>query len=279
METLNSILALPDEELFKRAGEASAARPKALWYPVALHGGCTTIPPCKHCKWESFKRDRTGFADRKALDDVLRLVEAGLRAGATHLLAPSGWMGHEIPDYFCDYIQAIKSRFDADVYGLFGAIGEKSLRKLQSAGMDGYQCGLESPDQAVYRKFRPGGDALSDRIETLITAKKLGLKIWSGFLLACGLEEAAARTGIEYLKDISVDWLAIQPFVPYPHTAMQTEQPTNPYRWARLMAAARLYMTGEVNIVATENSGAYENFMALTGANAFFIFPKFQNQA
>jgi biotin synthase len=279
METLDTILALSDEELFARAGAASADRPKAYWYPVPVHGGCSTNPPCRHCKWESFKNDRPGFSDKKSLDEVLRMAEAGLGDGATHLLVPSGWMGYEIPDYFCDYIHAVKSRFDAEVYGLFGAISEASLRNLINAGMDGYQCGLESPDEAVYRKFRPGGDALSDRIETLVTAKKLGLKTWSGFLLAFGLTEAAALAGIEYLKDLGVDWLAIQPFVPYPHTAMQAEEPTNPYRWARLTAAARLYMNVGVNIVATENSGAYENFMALTGANAFFIFPRFKKQA
>jgi biotin synthase len=274
MAKFKDFLNLPDDALFSRAAMASERHAKVFWYPVALHGGCTTTPVCRHCKWESFKREKPGFSSRKTLDGVLRLAEAGIKAGATHLLAPSGWMGYEIPDYFCDLIQGIKNRFDADVYGLYGAISETSLRKLKSAGMDGYQCGLESPDEAIYRKFRPGGDTLSDRIETLVTAKKLGLRTWSGFLLAFGLTEAAAIGGVEYLKDLKTDWLAIQPFVPYPYTTMQAEQPTNPYQWARFMAAARLYMNDDVNLVATENSGAYDNFMALTGANAFFIFPK-----
>jgi biotin synthase len=83
METLNSIIALSDDELFTRAGQVSQNLSKVYWYPVALHGGCTTNPPCRHCKWESFKYERPWFTDRKILDDVLRLAEAGLRAGAT----------------------------------------------------------------------------------------------------------------------------------------------------------------------------------------------------
>jgi len=276
MESLKNILALDDVELFERAIQFASNKSKSYWYPVPLHGGCATDPPCRHCKWESFKRDRPGFADKHPLDDVLRTAEAALNEGATHLLLPSGWMGYEIPDYFCDYIQAIKNRFDANVYGLYGAISEASLKRLLDAGMDGYQCGLESPDETVYRKFRPGGDSLDDRKETLINAKRMGLKIWSGFLLGFGLSDEAALGGLQYLSDIGADWVAIQPFVPYPFTQMQAEEPTNPYRWARMMAAARLYLQDSVNLVATENSGAYENFMALTGANAFFIFPKFK---
>lgn len=274
MEFLSHILSLSDEELFMRASEIAANHVKAYWSPVPLHGGCTTYPPCRHCKWESFKKGKKGFTGRKALDDVLRMAEASIRKGATHLLVPSGWLGYEVPDYFCDYIEAIKSRFDADVYGLFGSISISSLKKLHDAGMDGYQCGLESPDESVYRRFRPGGDSLPDRMETLNNAKKTGLKIWSGFLLGFGLTDFAANKGLRYLREIEADWVAIQPFVPYPYTALQAEDPTNPYRWARFMAAARLYLGENVNLVATENTGAYENFMDLTGANAFFIFPK-----
>lgn len=273
--TLKGLLELPDEALFSRAATVAADHERAYWYPVPLNGGCRTTPPCRHCKWESFKAARPSFVDKKPLDAVLRAAEAGLDAGATHLLVPSGWMGYEIPEYFGEQIAEIKRRFDAPVYGLFGAIGERSLRLLQSAGMDGYQCGLESPDEEIFRRFRPGGDSLQDRWETLKTAKALGLKTWSGFLLGFGLLEAQAVSAIEALTALGVDWLAIQPFVPYPFTAMQAENPTNPYSWARLMAAARLYMAPGMNLVATENSGAYENFRALTGANGFFIFPKF----
>jgi biotin synthase len=273
-DTLGKILALSDSELFTRAARIAATHSKAYWYPVPIHGGCTTDPPCRHCKWESFKKDRPGFSDKKSLDEILRSAAAGIAAGATHLLVPSGWMGYDVPDYFCDGIRAIKNRFAAEVYGLFGAIGETALRKLQDAGMDGYQCGLESPDAAIYRKFRPGGDSLTDRVKTLNHARKLGLKVWSGFLLAFGLTDEAACDGLRYLRDIDADCVAIQPFVPYPYTAFQAENPTNPYRWARLMAAARLFMGSHVRIVASENCGAYENFMALTGADSFYIFPR-----
>jgi biotin synthase len=274
MESLEKLAAMDDETLFSQAKTAGGRHADAYWYPIVLDGACRTSPPCRHCKWESFKSGKPDFSERRSLDDVLRTAETALREGATHLLVPSGWMGYDVPDYFCDCIKALKSRFDADVYGLFGSIGLPSLERLREAGMDGYQCGLESPDVTVYRAFRPGGDTLADRIETLSAAKGLGLKIWSGFLLAFGLTDEAALLGLRFLSDIGVDWVAVQPFVPYPHTPLQTETPTNPYRWARLMALARLYFGEQVNLVATENSGAYENFMSLTGANAFYIFPK-----
>lgn len=273
MDKVRSLLTVDDDELFRLASEAGEKRRKVYWSPVVFDAGCRTSPRCRHCKWESFKKDSLSFEKRRPLDKVLRCAEEMLKAGATHLLAASGWMGYEVPDYFYQYIQALKSHFDVEVYGLFGSIGADSLAGLRDAGMDGYQCGLESPDENIYRHFRPGGDSLSDRMRTLKDAKTVGLNIWSGFLLDFGLSDEAAMDGLKSLKDLSVDWIGIQPFVPFPHTEMQAENPTNPYRWARFMAAARLYAAEECGIVATENAGAYANFLPLTGANGFFIFP------
>lgn len=271
--SVEELFAKKDRELFSQAAAIAAEKEKYYWSPAVLSGECRTSPHCRHCKWESFKSSRPGFGRTRSEAEILRGAEAALNAGATHLLAPSGWMGPEVPDAFCERIRALKERFGAEVYGLCGAVSRSSLRRLRDAGMDGYQCGLESPDETIYRSFRPGGDSLSDRIRTLKEAKSLGLKTWSGFLLAFGLSDEAALEGLKTLRDLSVDWVAVQPFVPYPDTDFQAADPTNPYRWARLMAVARLYFDPGVQLVASENSGAYANFMSLTGANAFFIFP------
>lgn len=270
---MDYLASVNDDELFRLATESGAKRKKAYWSPVVLDAGCRTSPGCRHCKWESFKNDIPSFERRRSLDEVLFNAEEMLRAGATNLLTAAGWMGYAIPEFYCDYIRAIKARFEADVYGLFGAINAQSLAALKEAGMDGYQCGLESPDEEIYRRFRPGGDSLSDRKKTLKSVKAAGLKIWSGFLLGFGLSEKVFMEGLEYLKSLSPDWIGIQPFVPFPHTEMQAENPTNPYQWARAMAVTRLYADESCNIVATENAGAYANFLSLTGANGFFIFP------
>ncbi|UWG97051.1 hypothetical protein LPY66_19625 [Dehalobacter sp. DCM] len=108
------------------------------------------------------------------------------------------------------------------------------------------------------------------------SAKEAGLKLSSGFLLSFGLSEQAFVEGLKYLKSIDADWIAIQPFVPYPYTDLQNENPTNPYQWARAMAVTRLYTDERTNLVATENAGVYANFLSLTGANGFFIFPNQQ---
>lgn len=264
---------LSDGELFSRASQMGAEYPRVFWSPDVLTGHCTTNPPCRHCKWESFKRATPTFDSAHSRDELAKRAEKLLSAGATHLLVPSGWPGYEVPDNFCENIAFLKDRFAVQIYGLSGSLSRKSLLKLRDAGMDGYQCGLESPDETVYRKFRPGGDSLADRVQTLRDAKELGLKIWSGFLLAFGLTDAAALDGLVLLAELRCNWVAIQPFVPYPYTELQAEDPTNPYRWARMMAAARLWFPAETQLVSTENAGAYANFLPLTGANATFLFP------
>jgi len=185
--SIEQIMQLDDDELFGLARKKTANLERHTWSPNVINPGCTTNPHCYHCKWECFKNEERMGKSRAPLDVVLKRAEMQIEMKVNRILLPSGWAGYSLPDYYFEYTNAIKKNFDIEVFGLFGAIDKNSLVSLKQAGMDGYQCGLESVNEKIYRSFRPGGDSLSDRINTLKWAREVGLKLWSGFIFGFGL--------------------------------------------------------------------------------------------
>lgn len=270
-ESLQDLLALPDAELFSRAQLVRKDWPRRSWAPNLINPACRTAPPCEHCKWESFKSDQEMFEARRGIDEILQQAEQQVALGVSRILMPSGWMGYHLPSYFFASVRAVKERFDVEVFGLSGAIDAESLAGLKDAGMDGYWCGLESVNEEIYRRFRPGGDSFEDRLQTIAKVQELGMKLQSGFVLGFGLPPEDVITSLELLKSLDPDSLVIQPFIPFPHTGMAAEDPVNPNYWARVVAAAGIYLP-KTNLIITEGDGPHANFARLTGANFWPVF-------
>lgn len=269
---MENLFALEHGVLFAEAQKLADGRRKIFCSPNIITTRCKTRPICRHCKWENIKSLEGNFQRRRTREEIVARAKMLLDAGVNRIFMASGWMGYNLPTYFYEYISLAKEYSGLELYGLFGSIDRESLRKLREAGMDGYLCGLESPDEEIYRSFRPGGDSLQDRINTLRWAGEMGLKLWSGFLVGLGEADDNIATGLRLLKDLDVDSVSILPFIPVPHTAMWHENPANPLGWARAMAIARIYLE-KPEIFSDQTEGLYAEYGALGGANGYYIFP------
>ena len=237
--------------------------------PFPIIGTCKTRPTCRHCSWENLKKVNPTFHKKRTRDEILQRTTVLIEAGIDRTFLSSGWMGYEAPNFFYEYVSAVKQNSTMEVYGLFGAISKKSLKGLREAGMDGYFCGIESPNEQVYRKFRPGGDSLADRKKAIQDAQEIGLKIWSGFILGVGETQTDIISGLKFFADIGVDSVSILPLFPTPYTEMWDVNPVNPLYWARTIAISRIYLNA-VNIFVTMNP-YYGEYGRITGANGIYI--------
>jgi biotin synthase len=274
-DVLKELFNLETDELFNRAQEIAKTKKKIYCSPNLINNFCTTTPVCRHCKWQSFKTMHANFCGKRTLEDIKARTKILVKAGVNRVFMPSGWMGYKIPKYFYTYVEAVKENSNMEVYGLFGAIDKESIKNLKESGMDGYICSLESPNEKIYKKFRPGGDTLEDRLYTLKTAKELGLKTWSGFLVGFGETEEDVGEGLEILKNMDVDSLSILPFTPVINTHMMKDNPANPFKWAKVMAVARNYMK-KPDLFSDSTEGFYSGYGILGGSNGFYVFPKKQ---
>jgi biotin synthase len=263
---------MPLPELFEAARRVNALKAPLAAAPTIVEERCQTFPPCRHCKWEYFKRWGIQTGRRRSREETLEWAKMLDDQGIPRTFIAGGWQGRSLPVSLLDYVRLIKENTGLEIFGLFGALDRASLAALKEAGLKGYLCGLESPNEGIYRRFRPGGDSLEDRKQALWDAKDLGLDIWSGFLLGLGESEEDVAEGIRWLKDIQPQSLSVLPFTPFPDTCMEGENPANPFMWARMAAIASLCLPG-ADIFTDPVAGIYNPYARLFMPNGIYKIP------
>jgi biotin synthase len=242
--------------------------------PAVIEERCKTDPPCRHCKWEHFKATGRQTGKPKTVQQTIDWVKKLDANGVRRTFVASGWRGYRVPREFMGHIAAIRENSSLEIYALMGAIDKQSLAELAQAGLQGYLCGLESPNDAVYRSFRPGGDSRDDRIAALYAAKELGLKIWSGFLIGFGETDGDVLRGIDMLIRLEPSSVSILPFTPFPYTGMADRMPANPLKWAKAMAAATLALP-QADIFTDQRESLYRPYGDLVKPNGLYRLPPF----
>lgn len=261
-----------DPGLFLKTQAIAAGKPRMTCSPNILNGSCITAPTCRHCKWKGFKKHRVDFDHLRPQDEFLHRGEQLAAFGIDRIFVASGWMGFDLPEIYYDYIRHLRQRVDCEIWALMGALSKDSLQRLCDCGTDGYLCGIESPNEAVYRRFRPGGDSQADRLQALVHARQVGLRLWSGFLVGFGENAADVEVGIRMLTDLGLDSVSILPFLPSLGTPMERDDAANPYDWATAMAKACLAMP-TAHVFSDQTTGYLEPFGKMGGANGFYVFP------
>jgi biotin synthase len=252
--------------LFRQAQQIARNVESHFRYPVFFDTTCKMSPICRYCSWNSGARFDSDWWRRYSKAEVIKRAIELERVGIKQTHLPSGWMGYRVPDYYYDYVAALKQNTRLGLFGFFGAIDKESLSNLKQAGMDGYWCGVEVMNEAVFKKLRPG-DNLKAHLETLSNTREMGLKVWSSFLLGVGETEVDIARGIEFLRELGVDAVMIAPLRPAPYTGMERCNPPNPYWVAKVIAATRIVL-GEINIVTFAGFGSVE-WGIMAGANGF----------
>lgn len=272
MDTLDTLFQLEPEQLFQSARTMAEGKKQILSSPAIIDGRCTTEPQCRHCKWRGMRGSNHNFFTRKTVEEIVAHAINLKKEGTNRIFLASGWMGYDLPDYYYDYVKAVKANTALEIFGLFGAVNKASLAALKHAGMDGYLCGIESPSEEVYKSFRPGGDTLSSRIEALYNAKELGLKIWTGFLYGLGETDDDMKKALRLFEKLDVDSISILPFEPFPYTEMEKHDSPNLYNWSKIVAIAGIFL-GNVSIFSLFGQGNLYSYSIRAGANGFYFFP------
>lgn len=240
--------------------------------PLVLTGNCLSRPICRHCKWEHFKTiSENEFALDRPRETLIAQAHRLAECGIHRAFCATGWMGHRLPARFVETVEAIHAAEPRlDLYGLFGALDRQSHRDLARVGLAGMLTGIESPNETIYRGFRPGGDSLADRIHALAFAREEGLAVWTGFLVGLGESTRDIAEGIRILDAFEPESISLLPFVPYPHTPMADASPTDPAWLARVNAAARIALPHTRYFFSDRAAGFDEDEESRFGINAYY---------
>jgi biotin synthase len=104
--------------LFSKAQEIGRNKKTIYCSPNILTGDCETKPICRHCKWEKIKIRDLKFNKKRTLYEVVMRTKVLVDAGIDRMFVASGWMGYTVPNYFYEYVSAIKENSSIEIFGL-----------------------------------------------------------------------------------------------------------------------------------------------------------------
>lgn len=272
-EEVLQLLHLEESILYSRATAIAATHPRLLKSaPLILTGNCTTRPICRHCKWEHFKAiKKNAFILDSSPQEVIEQAQSLESCGIDRVFFATGWLGYRFPLRFLATIEAVREAAPSlELFGLFGALDRRSHFDLASAGLDGMLTGLESPCELVYRRFRPGGDSLNDRLRSLEYCAESGLAIWTGFLVGLGETDEDVAHGIELIARFTPQSVSILPFVPFPDTEMADHPLCDMHRLARINAVARISLPETKYFFCDRIEGFGDTYAKRIGLNGVY---------
>lgn len=271
MPILEELILEGNERIFDLAIKKSIGKRVIFSSSVVISDDCVIQPHCRHCEWQSnlffdsvkkVKQSKKSFLQRALYFDKM---------GIRRIVIPSGWQGEEIPSYFFDYISDLALKVSAEIWCAFGAIKKDSLKKLYDLGVKGYSCGIETTNKEIFKKVRPG-DNYRKRIETVETAKELGMKTETAMVIGLGEKTSDIIKGIYLMKELDVDYAALWPFCPCPFTQMEKENIPNSFFVSKIISAMVIYLDNKEIVGDTRPKNL--KWAIRAGANCFGVSKK-----
>ena len=230
---------------------------------------CSYCPQSAH--HESVERESLMEAE-----EVLEAARAAKERGADRFCMGAAWRdAREGPglDRMIEMIREVKA-LGLETCATLGMLPERSAERLRDAGLDYYNHNLDT-SEAYYDKIITTR-TYQDRLETLATVRRAGMRVCCGGILGMGESEQDRIDLLHTLAtlDPAPESVPINALVPVPGTPLG-EQPPLPWdELVRAIAVARILMPrSKVRLSAgrTELSEEAQALCFLAGANSIFL--------
>ncbi len=229
---------------------------------------------CKYCP-QSARYD-TGLEVEKllAVEKVIEEAKLAKDAGATRFCMGAAWRSPKDKDlpYVTKMVQEVKS-LGLETCMTLGMLKENQAQALADAGLDYYNHNLDTSPE--YYGEVTTTRTYSDRINTLGTVRKSGMKVCAGGIVGMG-ESKADRAGLlmqlanlpQHPESVPINML-----VKVDGTPFEDEKDLDPFEFIRTIAVARIMMPeSHVRLSAGRESmnDELQALAFLAGANSIF---------
>ncbi len=274
---VQALLALPFPELMFRAQTVHRARfdPARVQVATLLSiktGGCPE--DCAYCP-QSARHARTIPASRLLrVAEVLDAARAARDAGATRFCMGAAWRSpkdHEL-DEVCEMVAGVRA-LGLESCATLGMLTAPQARRLGAAGLDYYNHNLDtSPEHygaiITTRTYQ-------DRLDTLGHVRDAGVHVCCGGIVGMGEDEDAQAGLLHALATLPrhPESVPINMLVRVEGTPLGDQAPTDPIRFVRIVATARILMPASTIRLAAGREGMSDETQALcflAGAASIF---------
>ena len=143
-------------------------------------------------------------------------------------------------DALCEALRRIKTELSIRRCASLGTLDEDALYKLKEAGLESYHHNLETSESFFPQICTT--HSYQSRIDTVRTAKKVGLRVCSGGLFGLG-EEWEHRVEMAFtLRDLDVDMVPLNFLHPVKGTRLENAEPLKALEILKLIALYRFIL-------------------------------------
>jgi len=278
MKNLNlaSLLELPLAELIAMADrvrrESVNSRLELCSIVNAKSGLCSE--DCKFCAQSSRHKADVSVYELVSKESIVEAAQDARAIGAERFgIVTSGnrLTGDEL-NILAEAVFEIRDKVGISACASLGALSKDQLTILKNAGLSRYHHNIETS-----RRFYPQIVTTHDfqeRIDTIKTAKEVGLEVCSGGIVGMGESWQDRIDMANILKELDVDSVPINLLVPIKGTYLETLEPISCHDAIRTICLFRIILEDKTVKIAAGRETILKDFQAMgfmAGANGMLI--------
>ena len=233
---------------------------------------------CKYCPQSGHYN--TGLEKEKLLEieKVVAEAQAAKAKGASRFCMGAAWRSPSKKDmgYVVDMVRQVKS-LGLETCMTLGMLKQEQADELAGAGLDYYNHNLDTSER--YYSHIITTRTYQDRLDTLDTVRKAGMKVCCGGIVGMG-EDPDDRVGLlVQLANLpqQPESVPVNMLVKVPGTPMENVEDLDPFDFIRTIAVARITMpASHVRLSAgrEDMNEQMQSLCFLAGANSIFYGEK-----
>ena len=229
---------------------------------------------CKFCAQSSRHSADILTFPLKDKNEILEVARNAKEIGAKRfgIVTSGNRLTSREVDIIAEAVREIENKVGIKVCASLGALEKQHLKILKEAGLSRYHHNIETSP-----RFYPhivSTHSFDERLNTINEAKELGLEVCSGGIIGMG-ETAQDRIEMAHLlKDLNVDSIPINLFVPMKGTPLESAQPMSCNDAIRTICIFRIILKDKIIKIAAGRETILRDFQSLgfiAGANGMLI--------
>ena len=277
-EECHAVLRCPDQHILALLDAAYQVRYHFCGKSVHLHmliNAKSGLCP-EDCHYCSQSKISTADIERYPLVSQQKLLEGAKQAKASHSLryciaiSTRGATDREV-DYIASAVRKIKEEVDIAICCTVGIISEEKAQRLYDAGVEQLNHNLNTSER--YYPEICTTHTYQDRVNTLLAARRVGLKLCTGAIFGQGETEADIIDVSLALRDLNPQSIPVNFLLAIPGTPLEGTNYLKPYDCLRILCLMRFLNPSQEIRVSAGREAHLRSLqpLALYPANSVFI--------
>ncbi len=201
--------------------QKSRHTPIKLTSTIHITNKCQVTPKCAYCGFAAGTSPSGYYTAFHKTDDEIKTLAEAIEESGIPRVSCSGAHGYE-GEQAVTAAKIVKNTTSLELLVNVGSdLTRNSLQKIAASGTDTVCCNLETVNEPLFRRLKPG-EYLDQRVRVCKMTEEAGVELSSGLLIGIGESYTDRLDHLKYLRRFkNLGEIPIMGFNPYPGTPME----------------------------------------------------------